>query len=163
VSSYKQNKLDNQEKMKVNWLKVCTVGLEVLLAVGTGIAVFAGISKATNTTSGNQNQAGNNNFNPPVNNNNNVVAGTENKLATGLRATQNSMEKIISVVGSLAVAAESIGLLFGKTVDRGYNQMPWYSGGYNNSWMTQTQPAYNGVGLRQVTPFVQEVGYYPSH
>ena len=147
--------------MKVNWLKVCTVGLEVLLAVGTGIAVFAGTSKATNTSS-TQNQAGNN-FNPPTNNNNPAAASTENKLATGLRATQNSMEKIISVVGSLAIAAESIGLLFGKTVDRGYNQMPWYNGGYgNNSWMTPTQPAYNGVGLRQVTPFVQEVGYYPS-
>lgn len=144
--------------MKVNWLKVCTVGLEVLLAVGTGIAVFAGISRATNTTANNSgNATGSGNFNPPTNKAN---PGSENKLATGLRATQNSMEKIISVVGSLAIAVESIGAIFGKTVDRGYNQMPWYG---NNSWMTPTQPVYNGFGLRQVTPFVQEVGYYPSH
>ena len=153
--------MDNQEKMKVNWLKVCTVGLEVLLAVGTGLAVFAGISRATNTVSSQGNGQGNangGNFNPPSNN----TPNTENKLAVGLRATQGSMEKLISVVSSLAMAAESIGAIFGKTVDRGYNQTPW-NGGWNNSgWMTQTQPAYTGIGLRQVTPFVQEVGYYPN-
>ena len=141
--------------MKVNWLDVCAVGLKVLLAVGTGVAVFAGISRATNTTSNtSNNEAGK--FNPPATA---TTTTNENKLATGLRATQNSMEKILSVIGSLAIAVESIGTIFGKTADRGDNQMPWYGG---NSWMTQTTPAYSGVGLRQVTPFVQEVGYYPN-
>ena len=154
--------------MKINWLKVCTVGLEVLLAVGTGIAVFAGISKTINSNSQSNNANGGNqagsNFTPPTVTNSTTPQANDNKIATGLRATQNSMEKIISVVGSLAIAAECIGSIFGKTTERGYSQMPWYGGCYsNNGWMTQTPPAYSGVGLRQVTPFVQEVGYYPSH
>lgn len=165
--------------MNINWLNVCTVGLEVLLAVGTGIAVFAGLYKVTtnNKTQSQpqQPQQPTNNFTAPAepsqNSNPAPVQGqtpvvvTENKFATGLRATQNCMEKIISILGALSVAVESIGAIFGKTSDRGYSQQtPWYGGGYNNNscWYTQTPPSYMGPGLRQVTPFIQEMGYYPS-
>ena len=152
--------------MNVNWLKVCKIGLEVLIAVGTGLAVFAGVSRAINTenaTTPDNSDQGNNFNNQPstVGNNFPVNSSGENKIAVGLRATQNSMEKMITVVSSIAMVAESIGLIFGKTVDRGYNQSPWYNN-YGGGWMTQTQPSYSGYGLRQVTPFVQEVGYYPS-
>ena len=167
---WKKKKSEKLKQVNVNWLKVCKIGLEVLIAVGTGLAVFAGVSRAINVEDNAatpKNDQGNNFNNQPSNAGNNNLAccnSGENKIATGLRATQNSMEKMISVVSSIAMVAESIGLIFGKTADRGYNQSPWCNsyGGYNGGWMTQTQPSYSGYGLRQVTPFVQEVGYYPS-
>lgn len=168
--------------MNINWFKVCTVGLKVLLAIGTGVAVFAGVSKATNTgatvnnnntpnanpsvgsNNGSVQQQGQNTAVAPVNNNNGVDGG---KIITGLRATQNSMERIISVIGSIAVAVESISAIFGNANDNrgngyGYQPNPW-NGGWNNygGWMTPTTPSYSGIGLRQVTPFIQEAGYFP--
>lgn len=158
--------------MNVNWLKVCKIGLEVLLAVGTGLAVFAGVSRAVNddTNTIDNNNRGNkgNAFVAPtsgeqVSNDqpSETTNSSGNKVAISLRATQNSMEKMITVINSIAMVAECLGMVFGKTADRGYNQPSWYNS-CNGGWMTQTQPAYSGYGLRQVTPFVQEVGYYPT-
>jgi hypothetical protein len=117
------NKLRKIKEMNVDWIKVCTIGLKVLLAVGTGVAVFAGISQATKSSSTNIGETNTNfgeNANQTVQNN----ITTENRVASGLRVTQNSLEKIISIVGAFAVAAESIGSIFGKTQTAMYTRLP---------------------------------------
>ena len=125
--------------MNVDWIKVCTIGLKVLLAVGTGVAVFAGISQATKSPESGVANTSNTGFSGEQQSSvqNNIT--TENKVATGLRVTQNSLEKIISIVGAFAVAAESIGSIFGKTPVAMYSRLPqgcctvappYYSNGY---------------------------------
>ena len=120
------NKLSKIQEMNVDWIKVCTVGLKVLLAVGTGVAVFAGISHATKSSNVGETNTSNANFggNTVQNSNSNSNITTENRVASGLRVTQNSLEKIISIVGAFAVAAESIGSIFGKTPTAMYTRLP---------------------------------------
>jgi len=152
--------------MKVNWLKVCAIGLKVLLAVGTGIAVFAGVNHVTNNSSSGEEVASKgSNFKEPN------IASTVTKTTTsdvtksvnvvdGLRATQSSLERIISVVGSLATAAESIGMIFSRNntpVNNSYGNQAWFTGG-GNYWQPNYSRGYNFYGNRQINPFIQEVG-----
>lgn len=175
--------------MNVNWLKICSIGLKVLLAVGTGVAVFSGISRATGSSNSDNTGSSNSNNNNPHTGNSGFTAPTveaggnvevaraasnDNTLATGLRATQGSLEKIIAVIGSLAMAAESIGMLFGKSAPIYNNQnMPWgYGNNYGNNnyyggggWMQQgPQPQAYEFGhptLVRETPFVMRVESSP--
>lgn len=151
--------------MKVNWLKVCAIGLKVLLAVGTGFAVFAGVNHVTNSSSGEDVASKGSNFKEPN------IASTVTKNAApnvtksvnvvdGLRATQSSLEKIMSVVGSLATAAESIGMIFSRNntpVNSSYGNQAWFTSG-GNYWQPNNSRGYNFYGNRQINPFIQEVG-----
>lgn len=155
---------------KVNWIKVCTVGIKVILAVGTGIAVFAGIAQATKAQQ-NGNASSNNN-NDAVNADNNIENNSYNvpnvqsepsksaKVATGLKATQASLEKIVSVFGALSVAAESLSAVFGPTPTFYRNQnAPWTGMGRRDPRWNYTGPNDAPfIGTRQNGNFI-EVGY----
>ena len=170
--------------MKINWTKVCIVGLKVVLAVGTGLAVLAGVSQATksfnkgnnsdNATTGNHDTgAGFTAPTVPGSNSNGSRAAQAPAVApkidkaemvsNGLKATQGSLEKVIAVIGSLAVAVESIGSLFThKIPDRPYYREPWsYSSGCGGYWQPASQEG-QFYGNRQINPFIQEVGRVPG-
>jgi len=125
----------------MNWMKVCTVGLKVLLAVGTGFAVFAGVEQAVKSSKNNVNNPnpGNGGWGGDANNQMVPVVQDEStcgKIVTGLKATQDTCGKIVTVLGSITTAAECISNIF-----RGGNTYDDYGYGYgmNNPYQ---QPYY---------------------
>lgn len=117
----------------MEWKNVLIVGIEVVLALGTGIAVFAGINSACNKTTEPNNPSTNgcaDNYSDATGEQlAERVPSSNNNLVTGLRATQETCAKVLNVVGALATAVESIAMIFGH----GQN--------YNMSYNPYGQPA----------------------
>lgn len=138
----------------MNLEKVCIIGFKVLLAIGTGIAVFAGIEqvvKSSNSSTENENQE-----------NNNVTFGVEetgvaikeNKFLNSLKATQDACGKILTIVGALSTAVESIASIFGGRGNSYYDINPPFYTSQSGYWV----PPVNNTGkpeLYRRTRYIQ--------
>lgn len=141
----------------MNWKLIGTVGLKVLLAAGTGLAVFVGISKATGNVE--RKNQGSNNFGFSENDVkpegvSNQVEQRSNELMNGLRATGEICGKLFAFVQSLTLVVENVGRIFGNG-GNDYSQ-PYYN---QNSWMAYggyQGPQNMGNGLVRINPFIIE-------
>lgn len=136
---------------------IISIGLKVIVAVASGIAVFVSIDKATKSTKGNntnpqpQVNNGNGNFNPVPNpapvvqqNSNNQNSNAGAAVVNSLRESQQTCNKISIFLQNLVGVTESLLNLFGK-------------GNYVTS-QPQGQVVVSGGNLVRVNPYVVAAG-----
>ena len=123
---------------------VLEVGLKLALAIGAGLAMFAGVSEAVKRDKVNENSNTSDNCNDQAVNNKNT-ANSSNKPSTvvsGLRAAQSTCGKLFALTQGLVTVAESLSTLSNssKLID---NNPGYYQGGGGQRW-------------RRVNPFILE-------
>lgn len=129
-------------------MKLTTVlefGLKLALAIGAGLAMFAGVNEAVKRNKVNENSDTGNCNDQAVNNKNTANSGSSktSTVISGLRAAQSTCGKLFALTQGLATVAESISTLSNssKLID---NNPGYYQGGGG------------GQRWRRVNPFILE-------
>lgn len=152
----------------------CAIGLKVLAAAGIGVAVYFGIDKAVSGTKKEEHgsesqptatpQPGNSNLPEQCNQSNEMSSGE--KVVSGLKVAQDVFGRAFSLCQNLAMAAENIVRIFGKTNNQPeYGYRSNYSDPYSNGYQDKYK---DPPGYRRLSPFILEYvgdnpGYYPRN
>ena len=107
--------------------KALTIGLEVILALGAGIAMFFSVSEAVKR--GNSANTGCNNGTSPVNDK--KAGNSSNTVINSFRAAQSTCSKLVALTNGLVTMAESIDSLSNSRDYYGQSYTPpsYYRGG----------------------------------
>lgn len=132
----------------MNWGKILEIGIEVVVALGAGLAVFKGIEGATRNAQVNQQNPGD--FSDPGQQANDKSANSDtgSVVINGLTAAQNTCGKLYTLTQGLVTVAQSISAFSGNNGNYNY---PPYGGGYSSYC-----PQQCGSGWRRVSPFILE-------
>lgn len=114
--------------------KALTIGLEVILALGAGIAMFFSVSEAVKRgKSANTGCNDCNNGTSPVNDK--KAGNSSNTLINSFRAAQSTCSKLVALTQGLVTMAESIDSLSSNRdfYSQSYTP-PYYRGGGGQRW-----------------------------
>jgi hypothetical protein len=133
----------------VNVKTVLEFGLKLAIALGAGLAMFAGVNEAIKRNNTNEECRDNSINNDPgsretVNNKNTGDSSNRsNTVVSGLRAASSTCGKLFTLAQGLVTVAESLSTLSSSSGRLDYGTGGYYQGGGGQRW-------------RRVNPFILE-------
>lgn len=131
----------------MNVKTVLEFGLKLAIALGAGIAMFAGVNEAIKRNNTNEGCRDNNSVNnDPVSRetvNNKNTGDSSNTIVSGLRAASSTCGKLFALTQGLVTVAESLSTLSSSSGRLDYGTGGYYQGGGGQRW-------------RRLNPFILE-------